>query len=283
MLPRLATILARFLVALTGLSLLAACAEDPEPTGPVVLAAASMQEALEDAADQWAAQGHLRPVLSFAASGALARQIAIGSPADLFISADEKWMDWVAQQVSIRDGSRADLAGNTLVLVAPAGGTQAFPKKGGWGKALAGGKLALADPDAVPAGRYAKAAMLSTGVWDEVSDHVVTTADVRAALALVSRGDAALGVVYATDAQADGGADAGVRVVGIFPESSHRPIVYPMAIPSRSRHPDADAFRLFLLSDAGQRILARHGFSPPPAPGENGDTGTAAAFEETAL
>lgn len=278
-------LLARSLLALLGLAMLTACADEPEPTGPVVLAAASMQEALEDAADQWAAKGHLRPVLSFASSGALARQIAIGSPADLFISADETWMDWVAQEVSIRDGSRADLAGNTLVLVAPAGSTLAFPARGRWGKALGGGKLALADPDAVPAGRYAKASLLSTGVWDEVKDQVVLTADVRGALALVGRGDAALGVVYATDAMADAKArgDAGVRIVGTLPESSHRPIVYPMAIPARARNPDAEAFRLFLLSEAGQRILADHGFSPPPSPARDDGEASGAASEEAAL
>ncbi len=271
-------LLAQAFLALSGLALLAACADDPEPTGPVVLAAASMQEALEDAADRWAAQGHLRPVLSFASSGALARQIAIGAPADLFISADKTWMDWVAQEVTIRDGSRADLAGNTLVLVAPAGSALTFPAKGGWASALGGGKLALADPDAVPAGRYAKASLLSTGVWDEVKDHVALTADVRGALALVGRGDAALGVVYASDAKAEGD----VRVVGTFPESSHRPIVYPMAIPARSRHPDADNFRLFLLSEKGQRILAAHGFTPPPAPAAEGEENSATADAETA-
>lgn len=271
LLARLTRAISAVTLALGGLALLSACADEPQPTGPVVLAAASMQEGMEAAADAWAAQGHLRPVLSFAGSGALARQIATGAPADLFISADEKWMDWVVQQVGVRDGSRADVAGNTLVLVAPARTSVAFPARGEWGKALNGGKLAIADPDAVPAGRYAKASLLSTSVWDEVKDHVVETADVRAALALVSRGDAALGVVYATDARAD----PGVRVVGTFPETSHRPIVYPMAIPIRAVNPDADGFRRFLLSDAGQTILADHGFSPPPA--DDGDADKSAA------
>lgn len=246
-----------FLASLLAL-LLAACSSDPAPTGPTVLAASSTQEAMTEAAAAWTAQGHPAPVLSFAASGALARQIAVGSPADLFVSADGKWMDWLASEVGLKPDTRADLASNTLVLVAPAASEATFPAKGAWGKALGNGRLALADPVAVPAGRYARAALTATGVWDEVKDNVAETADVRGALALVARGDAPLGVVYASDALAD----KAVRTVGTFPETSHQPIRYPLAIPARSQHADAAGFRAFLLSAEGQAIFAKHGFGP---------------------
>lgn len=246
-----------FLASLLAL-LLAACGSDPAPTGPTILAASSTQEAMTEAAAAWTAQGHPAPVLSFAASGALARQIAVGSPADLFVSADGKWMDWVASEVGLKPDTRADLASNTLVLVAPATSKATFPATGGWAKALGNGRLALADPVAVPAGRYARAALTTIGAWSEVKDKVAQTADVRGALALVARGDAPLGVVYASDARAD----RAVRTVGTFPEDSHQPIRYPLAIPARSQHADAAGFRAFLLSPEGQAIFAKHGFGP---------------------
>ncbi|WP_066553079.1 molybdate ABC transporter substrate-binding protein [Croceicoccus bisphenolivorans] len=241
---------------------LSACGSDPEPTGPFVLAAASTQEAMTDAAAAWTAKGHPAPVLSFAGSGALARQVAVGAPADVFLSADEKWMDWLDQEVSLREGSRANLATNSLVLIAPLASEVAFfPAKGGWRKAIGEGRLALADPVAVPAGRYAKGSLITLGVWEEIKDRVAETADVRAALALVGRGDAPLGIVYGSDAQAD----ENVRVVGTFPDESHVPIRYPLAILARSRNPDAEPFRAFLLSEEGQEIFARHGFGPATA------------------
>lgn len=252
-----------FLASLLAL-LLAACGSDPVPTGPTVLAASSTQEAMTEAAQAWTAHGHPAPVLSFAASGALARQIAVGAPADLFVSADEKWMDWLAQQVGLKPDSRADVAGNTLALVAPADSNAAFPAKGEWAAAIGKGRLALADPAAVPAGRYGRAALTSLGVWPEVQDRIAQTADVRGALALVARGDAPLGVVYASDAKAE----PAVRIVGLFPADSHQPIRYPLAIPARSQHPDAAGFRAFLLSDAGQAIFARHGFAPATSPAQ---------------
>lgn len=248
------------LLAIASLFPLSACGEPPAPQGPVVLAASSMQEALEEAADDWDEQGHLRPVLSFAGSGALARQIGIGSQADLYISADKTWMDWLAGSDALQTDSRAVLAGNGLVLIAPMGSAGAFPGKGEWLRALGESRLALADPQAVPAGRYGKAALIWLGAWPEVKDRLALTADVRGALALVSRGDAALGVVYASDAAAD----PRVRTVGPFPEDSHAPIAYEIARVARSKHPEAAAFRAFLLSGEGQAILAAHGFLPPP-------------------
>lgn len=238
----------------------AACA--PRASGPLVLAAASLREAVDEAADAWAAKGHARPAVSFAGSSVLARQIDAGAPADLFISADQDWMDDVARHGRIVPGTRADLARNRLVLVAL--------KSGGIGRirdpardlpvALgASGRLAMADPDAVPAGKYGKAALVALGAWNQVAGRVVAAENVRAALALVERGAAPLGVVYATDAIAA----PKVKVVGVFPENSHPPIVYPLARLKGGGHADAEGFRRFLMSDAGQRILMRHGFARP--------------------
>lgn len=258
--------LAAVLALLSSLSL-TACGADPAPRAPLVLAAASTQEAMTEAADTWAAQGHLKPTLSFAGSGALARQIATGAPADLFVSADTRWMDWLDQNVSLRDGTRDILASNSLVLIAPKDSDTAFPEAGGWADAIGEGRLALADPVAVPAGRYGKAALISIGAWDEVKDHIAQTADVRAALALVSRGDAPLGVVYGSDAIAD----QDVKIVGLFPEESHAPITYPIAIPERSQTAGAEEFREFLLSAEGRSIFEKYGFGPPPIADETGE------------
>lgn len=268
-------LLATVLALVAGLSL-SACGKDPAPRPPLVLAAASTQEAMTEAAEAWAAQGHLKPTLSFAGSGALARQIATGAPADLFVSADSRWMDWVEANVSLRHGTRDIVATNTLVLIAPKDSDAAFPEGGDWAKALDGGRLAIADPVAVPAGRYGKASLISIGAWDEVKDHVAQTADVRAALALVSRGDAPLGIVYGSDAIAD----EGVKVVGRFPDESHAPITYPIAIPDRSTATDAEGFRKFLLSPEGQSIFEKYGFGPPPLSGEPHEAGDAASGDE---
>lgn len=249
----------QMLVALAAL-LLAPVALAQE-RGPVVLAAASLQESLTEAADAWAAKGHARPVLSFAASSALARQVIAGAPADLFLSADEEWMDAVAKAGLIRAGTRATLLGNRLVLIAPAASrTRLTPARGfPLVKALGSGRLALADPDAVPAGKYAKAALTCLGVWNGVAAKVAPAENVRAAMALVERGAAPLGIVYATDARAS----KAVRVVGTFPAASHPPIRYPVAVLKASRHKDAAAFRTFLFSKQGRAIFARHGFSAP--------------------
>jgi molybdate transport system substrate-binding protein len=225
---------------------------------PLVLAAASLQESMNAAADRWAAMRHPRPVLSFAGSSALARQIEAGAPADLFVSADEDWMDYLQQKNLIREGSRADFLTNSLVLVAPASSRVRLGIGPGFplARALGKGRLAMADPDAVPAGRYGKEALISLGVWSSVSDRLARADNVRMALALVSRGEAPLGIVYATDARAE----PGVRVVGTFPASSHQPIRYPLAILAGSHNPQADGFRRFLLSPQGKAIFRRYGF-----------------------
>jgi len=248
------------LLALLALIPLAACNAPSESRAPLVLAAASMQEAMSEAAEAWAGRGHERPVLSFAGSGALARQAASGAPADIFVSADPAWMDWLDDQVPLRPGSRTVLASNQLVLIAPQGSALSFPNTGEWRRAIGTGRLALANPSSVPAGRYGKAALTSLGVWEEVSARVAETADVRAALALVGRGDAPLGIVYASDAVAD----HDVRIVGTFPDSAHPPILYAAAQMGRSESEEAEAFLSFLHSDEGQAIFASHGFGPAP-------------------
>lgn len=226
---------------------------------PLVLAAASLQESLGDAADAWVKRGHPRPVISFAASSALARQIASGAPADLFISADEPWMDYVGKAGLIAPKTRVSFLLNRLVLIAPSGSKTRlaigpdFPLA----RALGDGRLAMADPDSVPAGKYGKASLEKLGVWQAVSAKVARAENVRAALALVERGEAPFGIVYATDAKAS----AKVRVVGQFPVNSHTPITYPIARMKGSVTPEAEGFRRFLISPAGKAIFIRHGFS----------------------
>ncbi len=252
----------RLLTAIVALLTLALPAR--AATAPTVLAAASLQEALSEAADAFARQRHPRPVLAFAASSALARQVQAGAPADMFVSADEQWMDALAAKRLIVAASRRDLASNALVLIEPASGRTRMAIAPGFplARALGNGRLALADPAAVPAGIYAKAALTSLGVWPSVMGRIAAAENVRAAMALVERGQAPLGVVYATDALAS----AKVRVVARFPARSHPRIAYPVAliapINGRVANPEADAFRRFLLGREGQAILRRHGFGP---------------------
>lgn len=234
----------------------------PDDRGPLVLAAASLQEAITEAADAWAAHGHARPVLSFAASSALARQIDAGAPADLFASADMDWMDDVERHGLVAPGTRAVMARNRLVIVAARDARIAHIRRPARELIPAlgrDGRLAMADPAAVPAGKYGKAGLIRLGAWDAVAPRVVAAENVRAALALVERGAAPLGVVYATDALAA----PGVKVVGVFPAASHPPILYPIARLKAATHPDAEGFRRFLLSAAGRAILTRHGFTRP--------------------
>ncbi|MBA4047052.1 MAG: molybdate ABC transporter substrate-binding protein [Sphingomonas sp.] len=230
-------------------------------TGPVVLAAASLQEALSEAADRWAARGHARPVLSFAASSTLARQIAAGAPADLFVSADTEWVDDIARRGLVAAGTSATLAGNALVLIAPVQSRVRLDWRNRRAAAalLSAGPLAMADPVSVPAGRYGEAALRRLGLWAAAAPHVVRAENVRAALALVERGAAPLGIVYATDARAA----KSVRIVAAFPPASHPPIRYPIVRLAASTHPGGEAFRRYLLSAAGRMILRRYGFQVP--------------------
>lgn len=252
----------RFLCAIALFLLMTPTAQGaPSNRGPLVLAAASMQEAMTAAAEAWARQGHARPVLSFAGSSALARQIRAGAPADLFLSADDDWMRDVEQAGFVVRGTRTNMVGNRLVLVTPNRKPvrlrigRAMPIA----RALGNGRLAMADPDSVPAGKYGKAALTSLGVWPSVAGRIARGDNVRAALALVQRGEVPLGIVYATDARVA----SGVAIVGAFPTRSHPPIHYPIARLTSSRHREAEAFRRFLLSSTGRAIFTRYGFTAP--------------------
>lgn len=251
-----------FPAALMLLALLgsAGCGSAEEDRGPLVLAPSSMQEAIEGAAGAWAAQGHPRPVTSFAGTPSLARQVLQGAPADLFVSADVQWMDELERAGRIDPASRAAIAGNRLVLVAPAAEAKPLPlEPRAFAAELGAGPLALADPQSVPAGRYGKAALESVDLWAAAGGKISASENVRAALALVQRGEARLGLVYASDADAA----PNVAVVAELPEASHPPIRYQLAHVTGADHPDAAAFRAFLLSPEGQALLRRHGFTAP--------------------
>ena len=231
------------------------------PKAPVVLAAASLQPAFEEIGRLWSARGHRAPVFSFAASSALARQVEAGAPADLFVSADEDWADHLERRGLVMPRSRVVLLGNRLALVAAPNDRRKLAIRPGFRLAAQLGKsrLAIADPDAVPAGKYAKAALVSLKAWDGVAGKLAPAENVRAALAMVERGLAPLGIVYATDAKSS----AKVRLVGLFPAGSHPPIRYPIVTLSSSRNPQAQAFRRFLMSRTARAVFVRYGFSVP--------------------
>jgi molybdate transport system substrate-binding protein len=223
----------------------------------LVFAAASLQTVLDDLIPDIERDQGQRIRTSYAASSILARQIENGAPADVFISADLEWMDYLADRQLVQPRSRVILASNRLVLIAPAGApvrlrvAPRFPLAA----AIGPNRLAMADPAAVPAGRYARAALTSLGVWSSVADRLARSENVRAALVLVSRGEAPLGIVYRTDALAD----RGVTIVDTFPAGSHPPIVYPAAL-TKTAAPGA-AHVLARLGDAGAKAaFARHGF-----------------------
>ncbi len=224
----------------------------------LVFGAASLKNALDDADALYQRETGHKVVVSYGASSTLAKQIENGAPADVFISADMDWMDYVAQRKLIKPDTRSNLLGNKLVLVAPADSRISlsigpnFPLA----QALGNGRLAMADPASVPAGKYGKAALEALGVWSSVENKVAPAQDVRATLLLVSRGEAPLGIVYQTDAAAD----KGVKVVAAFPESTHPPIIYPVAVTSSSTNPDAAAYVAFLKSPAAKPAFQKQGF-----------------------
>jgi molybdate transport system substrate-binding protein len=226
-----------------------------------VFAAASLTEALRELAARWAAQGHPQPRLSMAASSALARQIEQGAQADLFLSADEPWMDYLQQRDLIDPATRVSPIGNRLVLVARAGTGRTVELRQGIDLAAllgSAGRLATGDPAHVPAGRYAQTALQWLGQWDTLAPRLARAENVRAALLLVERGEAPLGIVYATDAAAS----RGVRVVGTFPAPSHAPISYPFAVTRRAqRNAQARALHAFLTSAAALPVWQAHGFA----------------------
>jgi molybdate transport system substrate-binding protein len=262
--PKLAAILRRAVIAAPAALVLAgACSADAAPRAQIVVfAAASLKNALDAANAKWHATGKPAAVVSYAASSTLAKQIDNGAPADIFISADRKWMDYVQQHGLIQLKTRVDLLGNRLVLIAPANSPfgRTIPVRLGVGFPLArllhGGRLAMADPSAVPAGIYGKQALISLGVWSSVAGRIAAAQNVRAALALVARGEAPLGIVYRTDAAVE----PGVRIVATFPPSSTKPIVYPAALTKTAR-PGAAAFEQFLRGPAAAAVFAAEGFA----------------------
>ena len=272
--PRLATAAMRAarVAAVLFAGIAAAAPAQAAPEGPTitVFAAASLADALNEVARAFSAGAgtvgagaatRLPVRTSFAASSVLAKQIEAGAPADVFISADVEWMDYLEKRQLVRAGTRHPLLGNRLVLIAPAAsdGRVRLAPPGGFTAALAGGRLATGDPDSVPVGRYAQAAFTTLGIWEQVAPQLVRAENVRAALEYVARGEATLGVVYRTDALAE----KRVRVVDTFPADSHPPIVYPMALTAGAA-PEAASFEAFLESNAAREIFARYGFEPLP-------------------
>jgi molybdate transport system substrate-binding protein len=225
----------------------------------IVFAAASLKNALDGVNAQWREETGKTAKLSYAATSALAKQIEAGAPAQVFLSADLRWMDYVAAKKLIKPGTRSNLLGNSLVLIAPKEQAPAVDIKPRFdlAKLLSGGRLAVASVEAVPAGRYAKAALEKLGVWTSVSGKLAQAENVRAALLLVSRGEAPLGIVYRTDAAAD----RNVRIVGRFPENTHPPIIYPIALTTNATHPDAAAFLAYVRSAKTRRLFEAQGFT----------------------
>ena len=225
----------------------------------VVFAAASVKTALDRVAQSFEAETGHRVVISYAGSGALARQILQGAPADVFVSAATDWMDQVDQAGLIAPGQRADLFGNRLVLIAhgPAAAPVAITPDLDLTARLGDGFLAMALTEAVPAGQYGKAALQALNLWDGIAGRVAQADNVRAALALVAAGEAPLGIVYATDAAASDQ----VSVIGTFPEGSHPPIVYPAARLATGTDPGDAAFFDALMSDMGKAAFAAEGFT----------------------
>jgi molybdate transport system substrate-binding protein len=226
-----------------------------------VFAAASLKNALDEVSAAWAAGTGKETANSYAASSALAKQIESGAPADIFISADLDWLKYLADGKLIAEGTEVKLLGNALVLVAPASTTDTITIAPGFDLAglLKSGRLAVADVKAVPAGKYAKAALQTLGAWQGVENSLAQAENVRAALKLVATGEAPAGIVYQTDARED----ENVKVLGTFPADSHPLIIYPAAQLAASKNADAGAFLKFLQSPAAQRIFQAHGFTTP--------------------
>jgi len=225
----------------------------------VVFAAASLKDALDAVNTDWQKSAGKHATISYAASSALAKQIEAAAPADVFISADLDWMDYLDKKSLIAPGTRHNLLGNSLVLIAPADAAasveivQGFPLA----KLLNGGKLAMADPNAVPAGKYGKAALTKLGVWDAVAGSVAAAENVRACLLLVARGEAPYGIVYKTDAAIE----PKVKIVGTFPADSVPPIIYPIGQTAASKNPDAAAFIAYLRGPDATREFEHYGFT----------------------
>jgi molybdate transport system substrate-binding protein len=224
----------------------------------VVFAAASLKTALDAVNAQWQKETGRSARISYAASSALARQIEQGAPSQMFISADLDWMDYAEKKGLIRPETRSNLLGNRIVLIVPRDKAAPVAIKPGFdlAKVLGDGRLAMANVEAVPAGKYGKAALEKLGVWTSVSGRLAQAENVRAALLLVSRGEAPAGIVYQTDAASD----PGVAIVGTFPEDTHPPIIYPIAL-TAGAGPDAAAFLAYIRSGKAKPLFEAQGFT----------------------
>src|SRR5262249_42052750 len=243
------------LVILSGSAFSPACAEDKTLT---VFAAASMKNALDDIDAAFTAKTGVKVNASYAASSTLAKQIEQGAPADIFVSADTDWMDYAVSKKNINEATRVNLLGNSIVLIAPKDSRLDNVTIGpGFDLAkLAGdGKIATGDVKAVPVGKYAKAALEKLSAWQAAEPKFAMADSVRAALTLVARGEAALGIVYATDARVE----PGVKIVGTFPSDTHPPIVYPVAATATAK-PEAKDYLDYLQSSAAKAVLEKYGF-----------------------
>jgi molybdate transport system substrate-binding protein len=250
-------VMGRLRVAALAIALLVPAFSGARAADVTVFAAASLSDALTDIGKAYRARTGTRPAFSFAASSTLARQIETSAGADIFISADSGWMDYLDSRGLIAHDTRRNILGNHLVLVAPVGTNVSlsiaphFDLLG----ALQGGQLAIADPDSVPAGKYARTALTTLGVWNSVAGHTVNAENVRVALAYVSRGEAPLGIVYTTDAISD----KGVHIVGTFPDNTHAAIVYPAAL-THGAKAQAKGFLDFLSGRDAKAIFEKDGF-----------------------
>jgi molybdate transport system substrate-binding protein len=252
------------LLALAGVAPAAEPTAEPgvAPKPITVFAAASLKESVDTIGAEWERRSGQKVLVSYAASNLLARQIEKGAPAQVFISADEDWMDYLAQRKLIDASSRFEMVGNRLVLVAPRSTRTMrvdLRKPAQFTAALAGGRLAVADTETVPAGKYARQALTRLGLWETASKQLAPAENVRAALAFVARGEAPLGVVYATDALVE----SRVRVVARFPPDSHARIAYPAARVASARVAETAGFLEFLRSRRARAIFVRAGFTAP--------------------
>jgi molybdate transport system substrate-binding protein len=238
------------------LAILCAAAFSPvfaQDNSLTVFAAASMKNALDDIDAAYTAKTGIKIVASYAASSALAKQIEQGAPADIFASADTDWMDYATRKKTIQESTRVNLLGNSIVLIAPKDSTiehLAIEQLAGYGK------IATGDVKAVPVGKYAKAALEKLGAWQAAEPKFAMAESVRAALTLVARGEASLGIVYATDARVE----PGVKIVGSFPAASHPAIIYPVAATTTAKAEAAD-YLAFLRSSAAKTIFEKYGFA----------------------
>jgi molybdate transport system substrate-binding protein len=243
------------LTVLCGSAWSPALAQDKSLT---IFAAASMKNALDDVDAAYTAKTGVKIMASYAASSTLAKQIEQGAPADVFVSADTDWMDYVTSKKTINEPTRVNLLGNSIVLIAPKDSKIDNVTIGpGFDLAkLAGdGKIATGDVKSVPVGKYAKAALEKLGAWQAAEPKFAMAESVRAALALVARGEAVLGIVYSTDAKVE----PGVKIVGTFPAGSHPPIIYPVAATTTAK-PDASGYLAFLRTSAAKAIFEKYGF-----------------------